>query len=94
MVIMHHALLPFGHSLFSLVRSHVNYTKYQEQGANIFAEAHTQVVDDKELLSSFKAGIQQIPHSSSDTDKFADENVVCSVYNAIVVKMLNMINNA
>ena len=93
MVIMHHALLPFGRSLFSLVRSHVNYTKYQEQGAKIFSEAHTQVVDDKELLSSFKAGIQQIPHSSSDTDKFADKNVVCSVYSAIVVKMLNTINN-
>ena len=86
MVIMHHALLPFARSLFS-------YRKYQEQSANIFAEAHTQVLNDKELLSSFKAGIQPIPHSSSDADKFSDETVVCSVCRAIVVEMLNTINS-
>ena len=75
------------------MRSHVNYEKYQERGAKIFSEAHAQVFDDKELLSSFKTGIQQVPHSSSETDMFANETVVCSVYNAIVVKMLNTINN-
>ena len=85
-MIMHHALLPFARSLFS-------HRKYQEQGANIFAETHTQVLDDKELLSSFKAGIRPIPHSSSDADKFGDETVVCSVCRAIVVEMLNTINS-
>ena len=93
MVIMHHTLLPSGHSLFSSVRSHVNYKKYQEHGAKIFTEPHTQVLDNRELLSAFKAGIQQVPHSSSDADTFADEAVVCRLYNAITVKMLNTINS-
>jgi len=46
-----------------------------------------QVLDNRELLSAFKAGIQQVPHSSSDADTFADEAVVCRLYNAITVKM-------
>jgi len=86
MVIMHHTLLPFGHSLFSSVRSHVNYKKYQEHGAKIFTEAHTQVLDNGELLSAFRAGIQQVPHSSSDADKFADA-VVCRLYKVDVCIM-------
>ena len=93
MVFMHHTWLSFGRRLFSSVRSHVNYKQYQEQGAKIFAEARTQVLGDRELLSSFKACIQQIPHSSSEADKFVDETVVFSVYNTIIVKMLNTINN-
>ena len=51
------------------------------------------MLDDKELLSSFTAGIQQVPYSSSEADRFADETVVCSMYNVVVVKMLNTINN-
>ena len=93
MVIMHGALLPFGRSVFLSVRSHVNYKKYQEHGAKIFSEAHTQVLDNIELLSTFRAGIQQLPHSSNDAEKLADEAVLCHVYKAILVKMLNTIIN-
>ena len=51
------------------------------------------MLHDKELLSFFKAGIQQVPYSSSEADKFADETVVCSMYNAIGMKILNMMND-
>ena len=48
------------------------------------------MLDDKELLSFFQTWHSAYYNSSY---KFADETVVCSVYNAIVVKMLNTINN-
>ena len=82
----------FARSLFSFVWSHVNYQKYQEKGTKLFAEAHIQALSDKQLFSCFKPGIGQVPHSSSEVDKFAEETVVCSVYNAIVVKMLIIIS--
>ncbi len=93
MVIMHPVLLPFGHSLFSSVRSYVNYKSYQENGPDVFAQARTHLLDNTEILSLFKSGIQTIPHGSTEADKFADEAVVCSVYQVIITKMLNTINN-
>ncbi len=89
MVIMHPVLLPFGHSLFSSVRSYVNYKSYQENGPDVFAQARTHLLDNTEILSLFKSDIQSIPHGSTEADKFADEAVVCSVYHVIITKMLN-----
>ena len=88
MVIMHHALLPFARSLILLcdLMSTIRSIKNKVRTSLL-----KRILKCSMTLSSFKAGIQQVPYSSSEADKFTDETFVCSVYNAIAVKMLNMI---
>ena len=71
----------------------MNYKSYQEKGFDIFTHARTHVLDDKQLLSSFKAGIYNLPHASTEADKLFDEAVMCKVSHAIITKMMNTINN-
>ena len=85
-LIMHHAHLHIASSLLCDLMLIIRSIKKRVQ--SIFKRSVT-----NSCFPPSKLALHwQVPHSSSEVDKFADETVVCSKYNAIVVKMLIIIS--
>ena len=94
MTIMHPAMLDFGRTTFSTVRSVLNYSSYMKYGSDIFNQTHQHVFRDNTLLRTFKSCLENIPHASSQIAvSDMDERVVSRVYTTLVTKMLHTINN-
>ena len=94
LTIMHPAMLNFGRSLFSTVRSSLNYTSYQKSGSEVFKCTHECVLESKELLQRFKLGLEKVTHSTTQGPASGiEDGILMNVYTTLVTKMLHTINN-
>lgn len=95
MTIMHPAMLNFGRALFSTVRSSLNYSSYLKSGAEVFKQTKEHTMKSRELFETFKAGLSDIPHSSTQNPRLDGtvDTVLNKVYNCLVEKMLHTIDD-
>ena len=74
---VHPAMLYFGQALFSTVRSSLNYSSYLKSGAEVFMKS-------RELFETFKAGLNDIPHSSTQSPRL--DGIVDSLEQGVYLK--------
>ena len=74
MTIMHQAMLNFGRALFSTARSSLNYSSsYLKSGAEVFKQTKEHTYhESRELFETFKACLDDIPHSSTQSPRLVD----------------------
>ena len=94
MTIMHPAMLNFGRALFSTVRSSLNYSSYLKSGSEVFKQTKEHTLESSELFEKFKAGLENIPHSSTQSPILdIGDTFLNKLYTTLVEKMLHTIDN-
>ena len=87
MTFMHSSMLPFGKTIFTAVKPHLNYDKYIEYGSDVFAQTHEYMLQDTAVFSAFKSCISHLCGP-------VEESVIKTVYMALLTKIVNTIGNS